>query len=153
MFGFGFGANWKGFDFACQMDGVADIKSYFNNNFYTVSIGQPQVINKKIADGRWYEGRTSQAKFPRLTSANIYRNTLNSDFWVKNTSFLKIRNIQLGYTLPAVITQQAGISRLRLYTSLENFFTITNYPGLDPEVSGMYYPSMKQLVFGINLSF
>ena len=152
MFAFGFGVNWKGFDFSCQMDGVAGIKSYFNNDFYTVSIGQPQVINKEIADGRWYEGRTSNAKFPRLTSASVLRNTLYSDFWVKNASYLKIRNIQLGYTIPEVLIHKAGISRLRVYCSLENYFTITSYPGLDPEVSGMNYPSMKQVVFGINLS-
>lgn len=153
MFGFSFGANWRGFDFSCQIDGITGINTYFNNNFYTVSIGQPQIINKEIAEGRWYEGRTTKAEFPRLTSVNVYRNTLASDFWVKNNSYLKIRNIQLGYTIPSVITQKAGINRLRVYTSLENFFTITNYPGLDPEVSGMYYPSMKQAVFGINVSF
>ncbi len=152
MFGFAFGADWHGVDFSCQLDGVAGIKSYFNNSFYTVSIGQPQVINRKIADGRWYEGRTD-ASFPRLTSANISRNTLGSDFWASNCSYLKFRNIQLGYTLPATLTERMGVSRLRLYASLENYFTITNFPGLDPEVSGMYYPSMKQAVFGINLSF
>ncbi|MFA6813340.1 MAG: SusC/RagA family TonB-linked outer membrane protein, partial [Bacteroidaceae bacterium] len=152
MYGLSFGVNWKGLDFSCQMDGIAGIKAYYNNNFYTVSLGEPQIINKKIADGRWYEGRTD-AKFPRLTNKSITKNVLNSDFWIKNNSFIKVRNIQLGYTIPSFITQKVNISRLRLYTSLENFFTITNYPGLDPEVAGMNYPQMKQAVLGINLSF
>lgn len=153
MFGLSLGVNWNGFDFSCQMDGITGINTYYNNDFYTVCLRQPQIINKKIAEGRWYEGRTSNAKFPRLTTKVLSRNTLYSDFWVKNSSFVKIRNIQFGYTIPSFITRKINISRLRLYTSLENFFTMTNYPGLDPEVAGMNYPQMKQAVFGINLSF
>ncbi len=152
MYGLSFGANWNGFDFSCQMDGISGINAYYNNDFYTVTLRVPQIINKKIADGRWYDGRTD-AKFPRLTNKSVTKNVLNSDFWVMNNSFLKIRNIQFGYTIPSRYTQRAGISRLRIYSTLENFFTITNYPGLDPEVTGMNYPQMKQAVFGINLSF
>lgn len=152
MYGLSLGVNWNGFDFSCQMDGIAGINTYYNNSFYTVSLGEPQVINKEIADGRWYEGRTN-AKFPRLTNKSITKNVLNSNFWIKNNSYMKIRNIQLGYTISSSIIQKMNISRLRLYASLENFFTITNYPGLDPEVAGMNYPQMKQAVFGINLSF
>jgi len=152
MYGLSFGANWNGFDFSCQMDGIAGINTYYNNDFYTVTLRVPQIINKEIADGRWYAGRTD-AKFPRLTNKSVTKNVLNSDFWVMNNSFLKIRNIQFGYTIPSRYTQRAGISRLRIYSTLENFFTMTNYPGLDPEVAGMNYPQMKQAVFGINLSF
>ena len=68
-------------------------------------------------------------------------------------SYLKIRNIQLGYTLPKNILSYFNVSKLRIYASLENFFTFTSYKGIDPEVSGMNYPTMKQAVFGINLSF
>lgn len=153
LFGLTFGANWNGFDFSCQLDGILGINTYFQNNFYTTSIMLPQVINKDIEEGRWYEGRTTEATFPRLTTYSVNRNVLKSDFWVKENSYLKIRNIQLGYTIPANLISKTGINKLRVYTSLENFFTITNYPGLDPEVSNIGYPTMKQAVFGLNLSF
>lgn len=153
LFGLTLGANWDRFDFSCQFDGVAGINTYFQNNYYTTSIMLPQVINKDVAEGRWYEGRTTEATFPRLTTWSVNRNVLKSDFWVKDNSFLKVRNIQLGYTMPSTIMSTANISRLRVYISLENFFTITNYPGLDPEVSGVGYPTMKQAVLGLNLSF
>lgn len=153
MFGLTLGAKWNGFDFSCQLDGVAGINTYFQNNFYTTSIMLPQIINTDVAKGRWYEGRTTNATFPRLTTYAVNRNVLKSDFWVKNNAFLKIRNIQLGYTIPSAAISKIGINRLRVYASLENYFTFTDYPGLDPEVSNVGYPTMKQAALGLNISF
>ncbi len=152
IYALSFGANWNGFDFSCQLDGVAGLNTYYRNGFYTTSLILPQIINKDIADGRWYEGRETKASFPRLTTSSNTRNILNSDFWVTNNSFLKIRNIQLGYTIPYNLVSKIKVSRLRLYVSLENYFTFTNFPGLDPEVTNMGYPMMRQAVFGLNLS-
>ena len=152
IFGVTLGSNWNGFDFSCQLDGVAGLNTYYRNGFYTTSLIEPQIINKDIAEGRWYEGRKTKAFFPRLTTASNTRNVLNSDFWVKNSSFLKVRNIQLGYTIPSAVISKINMNRVRVYVSLENFFTITDFPGLDPEVTNMGYPTMKQAVFGLNLS-
>ncbi|HBG41709.1 MAG TPA: SusC/RagA family TonB-linked outer membrane protein [Porphyromonadaceae bacterium] len=152
MYALSFGASYKGFDFSCQMDGVTDMQTYFQNDYYTPNLRHSNVINKDIAEGRWYEGRTSTATFPRFLLGNA-RNTTASDFWLQNSSYLKIRNIQLGYTLPKNLLSSLNVTRLRIYSGLENFFTFTDYSGLDPEVSGMGYPTMKQVVFGFNLSF
>ena len=105
-----------------------------------------------MAEGSWTEGRTD-ATYPRLLNYEDNINTQMSDFYLQNKSFVKIRNIQLGYTLPKLFTTKMGIERVRIYGSLENFFTFTRYKGFDPEVSGMAYPSMKQAVVGINVSF
>jgi TonB-linked SusC/RagA family outer membrane protein len=152
MYGLSFGANYKGFDFACQIDGIGGLKTYFQNDYYTPNLRQSNVISKDIADGRWYEGRTTKATFPRLLQGDT-RNTAPSDFWIADNSYLKIRNIQVGYMIPSQLLTPLTISRLRIYTQLENFFTFTDYPGLDPELTSMTYPTMKQVVFGINLSF
>ena len=99
----------------------------------------------------------------------------SSDHMVFNSSYFKIKNIQLGYTFPQKWIRPLHLSALRLYGSLENFFIFTNYPGNDPEsmasmVSGernslgmsawggigtdrIQYPTMKQIVFGLNVSF
>ncbi len=106
-----------------------------------------------MCDGRWYEGRTD-ATYPRLLFySNATVNTQASDFYLQDLAFLKIRNIQLGYTLPQKWTNACQIDRVRLYGSLENFFTFTKFKGLDPEVSGINYPTMRQAVIGLNVTF
>lgn len=152
LYSFNLGARYKGIDFSVFFDGVSGRPTYFLNDYYTPILRQTRIINREIADGRWYEGRTTPASYPRLL-INDSRNTQASDFWVQQMSFLKIRNIQLGYTLPQSIQSRLKTSRIRVYATLENFFTFTNYKGLDPEVEGINYPSMKQAVFGINLNF
>lgn len=146
-------AAWKGFDFSCLMQGVFGVKVYWQHAAYntpTVRFGYQ--LNKKVVDGRWYEGRTD-ATYPRLLQYSDTRNTQLSDFYLENKAFFKIRNIQLGYTIPKSLTEYARIERLRVYCGLENFFTFTSYNGFDPEVSGMNYPSMKQVTLGVNLTF
>lgn len=78
-------------------------------------------------------------------------------------SFFRIKQIQLGYTLPSKISKKAFIERLRIYASLDNFFLFTKYPGMDPEASatstsGMgvdygNYPTTKKVVFGLSITF
>lgn len=152
MYGISLGASYKGFDFSALIQGIAGLEEYFENSYFTPVLRQTIIVNQEIVDGRWYEGRTSPAKYPRLLMSDS-RNTRQSDFWVQDKSYLKIRNIQLGYTIPKDLLSSLSVSRLRLYVGLENFFTFTNWKGLDPEVSGVAYPTMKQVVFGANLSF
>ena len=73
---------------------------------------------------------------------------------MQNASYLKMRNVQLGYTIPQTILSKSGISNLRIYCSIDNLFTITGFDNVDPEVPyGSYYPLTKNYSFGINLSF
>lgn len=154
LFGINLNAAWKGFDFSILMQGSMGAKVYWQELAYnTPTVRKGYQINKEVADGRWYEGRTD-ATFPRLVEYNSSKlNQQQSDFYLQNKDFLKIRNIQLGYTLPKAWTTACQIERIRIYGSLENFFTFTNYKGFDPEVSGMKYPSMRQAVVGLNVTF
>lgn len=88
----------------------------------------------------------------------------SSDLNLFDGSYLKIKQIQLGYNVPSRILEKASIGSLRIYTFLENFFCFSNYPGLDPETASANsasslgidmgsYPTAIQLVFGLNLSF
>lgn len=147
------GGSYKGFDASISMDGVADAKQYFNNAYYTTELRWSRIVNSEVAEGRWYEGRTTKATYPRFLLEGDNRNLQVSDFWLQDVSYLKIRNIQLGYSLPKDLISRAYLTKLRFYISLENYFTFTKFKGMDPEVSGMDYPSMKQFVFGINLAF
>ena len=114
--------------------------------------------NAYKADG----SNASSAKFPQ---ANYWdQNTFSSTFNIFNGSYFKIKQIQLGYSLPKTLLKKVAISNLRVYTSLENFFCFTSYPGLDPETATANsassigidmgtYPTAKSLIFGVNLSF
>jgi hypothetical protein len=154
-FGFNFGVNWKGFDFSCLLQGVSGLKVYWNGQdaaaFYPI-VRRGNQINKTIADGRWYEGRTD-AKYPRLLEYNDTRNTVASDFWLQDKSYLRVKNIQLGYTVPKSISRKLLLETLRFYASIDNALTFTKYEGLDPEVSGTNYPTIRMTTFGVNLTF
>lgn len=151
--GLNLNAAWKGFDFSMLMQGSFGAKVYWQSAAYnTPTVRYGYQLNKEVVEGRWYEGRTD-ATYPRLLQYQDTRNTQLSDFYLQNKNFLKIRNIQLGYTLPKAWTNACHIDRVRIYGTLENFFTFTKYKGWDPEVSGMAYPTMKQAVIGLNVTF
>ena len=151
-FGLNLGFNWKGIDFSTLLQGQGGYDAIFNSKLYKTGVRQGEQLNKEIVEGRWYEGRTD-AIYPRLLDYNDKRNEQNSDFWVGSKAYLKIRNITLGYTLPSQWTRIAYMDRVRIYGSLENFFTITKWKGYDPEVDNIGYPTMRQAVVGVNVTF
>ena len=149
---------WKGLDMVIFGTGVA------GNQIYPSSWRTDRPHCNTYA---WYWQNSwkqpgDNAKFPaaRYWTQETFSSTLN----LFDGSFFKIKQIQLGYTLPKKIVNKAMISNLRLYVSLENFVTFTSYPGLDPETATANtassigidmgtYPTAKQLIFGVNLSF
>lgn len=146
------GCEWKGFDFSMLMSGTGSQKVQYQTMHTTNIPASGYQIGQEIADGRWYEGRTTPAKYPRLL-LNDSRNTRNSTLWETDKAFFKIRNIQLGYTLPEKWVKAATLSRVRVFCSLENFFTFTSFAGMDPETTKLTYPTIRQASFGLNVSF
>ena len=155
QFGLNLNASYKGLDFSVLFQGQAGAKIYWQNDLAnTASVRYGYQMNKEVVEGRWYEGRTTSAEYPRLLEYSNNKNKQMSDFYLQDLSFLKIRNIQLGYTLPKSIVSKTSLERIRVYGSLENFFTFTSFRGFDPELGGtLGYPTMKNVVVGINVSF
>lgn len=151
-YGLSLGADWKGFDFSMLIQGASGLQQIWHDLYHTTGVRWGYQINQEVADGRWFDGRTD-ASYPRFLNYVDTRNTRNSEFWLQNKSYMRLKNIQLGYTLPLVVSQSLKISNVRVYGSLENFLTFTKYKGFDPEVSGTNYPTMKQVVFGISVNF
>lgn len=151
-YGLNMGLDWKGIDFSMFIQGNQGLKVFWLDNYYTPVVRWGYQINSEIAEGRWYPGRTD-AQYPRLLEYAQTRNTRASDFWVQDKSFLRVKNIQLGYTIPKQISEKVSIDGLRVYGSLENYLTFTKYKGFDPEVSGANYPTMKQALIGISVTF
>ena len=108
------------------------------------------------------DGSNTNPLFPGTTYWDQI--TFSSTYNLFDGSYFKIKQIQLGYTLPRQLVSKVGISNLRVYASLENFFCFSKYPGLDPETASSgsdrslgidmgSYPSAKQIILGLNLSF
>ncbi|MGL5787992.1 MAG: SusC/RagA family TonB-linked outer membrane protein [Bacteroidales bacterium] len=144
------GVEYKGFDLSTVLSGTGSYKVQYQT-MHSSSLAYGNQISREIADGRWFEGRTD-AIYPRLLTGDG-RNTRSSTLWETNKSYFKIRNIQLGYTLPLRWSKAASLNRVRVFCSLENFFTFTNYAGMDPETDKISYPTMRQASFGLNVTF
>jgi hypothetical protein len=110
---------------------------------------------------RWTGPGTSNT-VPRATTG-ASTNKLFSDFYVEDASFVRIQNIQLGYSLPKETLEDFGLSKVRLYASVNNAFTFTEYKGFDPAAStgqalgggidSGFYPTVRQYILGLNISF
>ena len=155
-FGLNFNAEWKGFDFNAFFQGVsgADVfdatyrTDVFSGNYPTWMLG------------RWTGPGTSN-KYPRLSLGDAI-NWQMSDLYVCDASYLRLKNISLGYTLPRQLTRQIMIERLRVYVMADNLITWTKYWGFDPEIGSGgtslgvdrgIYPQARTWTVGVNLTF
>lgn len=158
-FGLTLNAAWKGFDFTLFAQGTAG-----NDIFCAltkVNFPRSNRLTEIWYDDRWTATNTG-GSVPRANSNDTEKYFL-SDAMVYDASYLRIKQIQLGYTLPAKIVGKVGIRKARAYVSLEDYFTFTDYVGSDPEMSANSttglgvdlggYPASKKVVFGINVEF
>ena len=116
-------------------------------------------LNKTIKDGAFQDGVNNlTAKFPRplLYGSDQTRNRRLSSFWVYYRAYIRLKNVQLGYTVPARLTNKFHVDRLRVFTSVDNAFTLTEWPGFDPEIARsrakMNHPTTRVVTFGANIT-
>ncbi|SET04843.1 TonB-linked outer membrane protein, SusC/RagA family [Draconibacterium orientale] len=159
-YGFSINGDYANFDFSVLFQGVQGneiYKLYRRGNVTQANFDEAWL-------GRWHGEGTSN-KYPILYEGNITptggdtgANTV-SDLYVEDGSYLRLKVLQIGYTLPVSLTKKALISNLRFYVQGENLLTFTNYTGLDPEVGtrngfdGGTYPQARTLTLGVNISF
>lgn len=148
-FGLNLTASYKGFDIGALLQGAADVKGMVPAEIGWAFYNGGKVIDKYM--DRWTESNPN-GSMPRLSMSNS-SNRKTSSFWVKDASYMKLRNLQLGYSIPKQVLGKANINRLRVYCSIDNLFTITGFEGTDPEATGNVHPLTRSYSFGINLSF
>jgi len=146
-------AAWKGFDLSMFWQGVADVDIF---DFTRRSDRSDANLPAHFLD-RWTGPGTSNS-VPRLTPTDSPNGNLtSSDLYIQNGAYLRLRSLQLGYTIPEFISKKALVSRLRVYVMAENLLTITKYRGFDPEVNdgidAGLYPQARTLSVGVNLAF
>jgi len=157
-------ASWKGFDFSVFFQGVLKRDWAFGEGdpyFWgaTGNMWQSTVFEEHL--DYWREDN-QDAYYPKPYFGEIRKNQRTQDRYLQDASYIRCKNIQLGYTLPSSILAPAGISNCRVYVSCDNLFTLTNLSSVyDPEAlsgyswftSGKTYPLQRTLAFGVNLSF
>lgn len=147
---------YKGFDLNVYLQGV------YGNDIYNANRisneGMAVAYNQSAETlNRWTGAGTSNS-MPRAVFNDPNKNSRPSDRFIEDGSYVRIKNVSLGYTLPAAITKQAYIQKARFYVSTTNLFTFTNYKGFDPEVQltgidNNIYPLTRTFSVGVNLNF
>ena len=153
-YGVNLGLSWNNFDFSLLLQGVGDYQVYYNNQAFRFVTVMGQSLNKDITDNAWTPENPYNSIYPRLRNNADGRNNVASDAFVHSAAYLRCKNIQLGYTVPRHITRKFFVERLKVYASIDNLFTITSFPGLDPEIgANVGYPSLRQHSVGVDISF
>ena len=149
-------AGWKGIDFLVFFTGAGgnQILNALNNIDYTTN----RLLY--LTEDRWTPDHTN-GTMPAANASNMAQFLVSSGV-VSDASYLKIKQIQLGYNLPKNLLRKINVDNVRVYASLDDWFTFTKYEGFDPEIIGQgasmgvdkgNYPTSKKMVFGVNLTF
>ena len=146
------GFSVSGFDFSVLLQGVAN-RTYQQMDYSFGNNGDSQGYSYMM--GRWTPETAETATYPRLTVGFDPTNTpyLNtSSYWTRSGEYLRVRNVDLGYTIPTHLSRKINLSSFRVFANAQNLFTFTSYDRLDPEISGnAAYPAQRTIVFGVNI--
>ena len=162
-FALNFAVGWRGFDLAFDFTG-GSMTTWFQNweqrfPFHDGGNNADYYMKDswRLADIWDANSELIPGKYPMLLIGNSsHSNYWNSDYWLTNIKYLKLRNLEFGYTVPKAILSKALISDLRIYLAGTNLITFTNAPGIDPEVedaNGLSYPTTRIINIGLNIKF
>ncbi|KAA0989206.1 TonB-dependent receptor [Dyadobacter aurulentus] len=164
---------WKGLELTALFQGIQGVDVYNGNKYFTEYLYGDYNTTKDIFNASFFNGNglTSSPRVGVKNPAGAFARDPNSNYgrissyFVEDGSFLKLRNLQIGYTVPGSITKSVKISDLKIYVQGQNLLTFTKYSGLDPEVLGrngttargidtiFSYPRSMLLSLGLNMSF
>ncbi len=143
------GITFKGFDMDIFFQGAANRTVYCGGKYYHAFQNDAKVSS--IALGRWTPETAETATYPRLSSENNLNNYQASSFWQKNGNFLKLRSLEIGYTLPFQLSRKINLEKVRIFANGTNLFSLDHMDGFtDPEtMSG--YPALRTISFGLSI--
>ena len=158
-YGFTFTGGYKNFDFNLLLQGEGGRNAMVSIEHF-MPLDNNGNVQRDAYENRWTQANPDpNAKYPKLmlTSTDFYRNNL-VDYWFRDATFLRLKNMQIGYSLPKEIVNKISLSRLRIYITGENLFTLTNYyKNWDPEMStggsNRFYPLTRLYAVGVNIDF
>ena len=149
---------WRGFDFSFNLQGVGKCDGYLKGSARHAlqdMAAYPQKVH--LERYHYLNNPNPNTTYPRLTYNTKFNQETFSTFWLEDASYLRLKNIQLGYTLPSAITKKAKVDKCRIYISADNLLTVSDFfYAYDPETpvsSGGYYPQVKTCVLGVSITF
>lgn len=158
IFGFTMGASYGGFDANILWQGAGRVNAYVSNELAWAFFNSGKATEEHL--DRWTPQNTD-ATYPRITTAPTANNTLFSSYWLRDASYLRLKNVELGYSLPASLMNRIGISQFRIFVLGQNLLTFDQLEVADPEGPGAsnnagrgwFYPQQKTYSLGVNLVF
>ena len=155
-YGFTLNAAYSGFDIVAFIQGVSGNQIFKAMRRFDIATANMTAD----ALGRW-TGEGTSTTYPRLVMGDPNQNfSRSSDFYIEDGSYLRIKALQIGYTVPLSIMSKIGLTRFRVYASANNLATFTKYTGFDPEIGGGsfgidrgFYPQARLFMFGLNAAF
>ena len=159
LYGLNITAGYKQFDFSVFFNGQAGSHAYNNLKEFTDFLGffGGQNYGRRLLDG-WRPDNTDTT-IPAISVNNNNSENRSSTYFIENTSFLKLANFEIGYTLPAKVARRAFLQQARVYLSGQNLLTVKKgwgdnpFTGADPETPNFAYPVPRAFTFGLNISF
>ncbi len=153
-FGINANASYKGFDLSLFFQGSGMTSYAFNGNFQVIPFNN----NNSNASYEYYNDHWTKdnedAKYPIANANPVANNTQASTFWQWNTSYLRLKNAQLGYTLPSSLMRSIKLQSIRVYVASQNALTFSKLKFVDPEaVTDVGYPNMRTFTVGANVTF
>ena len=159
IYGFGFSAQWKGFDVNVLFQGAG--KSTFFIDGYTVYPFKDgdwgNILTDVVKSNRWILGENEDpnAKYPRLSYGGNNNNYQSSTYWMRNGSYLRLKNLEVGYTIPKSIVNKIRLNNIRIYFMGTNLVTFSSFKLWDPELgssNGQVYPLSKTYTLGLTIN-
>lgn len=156
-YGANIGFQFKGFDFAMYWVGASHTSRMLDES-YRVAFGNTldRSLLQYMADGRWTPETGDQATYPRMTLSGSLNNKKDSDFWLRDASYIRLKNVEIGYNFQGNILNRIGVKTLRTYVNGYNLITLDRLGIADPEArSGrsLDYPLVKIYNIGVKLTF
>lgn len=158
QFGINLGANWKGFDLSLFFNSIirdAWNNSKFYTDFFPLWTGNhgTQLLDAAKAYDNYLTSGYYASNVPAPTVDNSNSENESSEYYIEDGSFLRLKTLTLGYTLPEKVRAKLRLSNARVYFQVQNVFTVTGYSGADPEGLGYPYALPRQFTFGIQFGF
>lgn len=148
-------ALWQGVALCNYQLSAAYDSSVYDNTMYTRPFYGDGNAPYYLVENAWREDHRN-ADYPRLSTVANGNNAWPSSWWVKNGAYLRLKNLQIGYTLPSHVLENTGIGRVNIYVAGTNLLTISAFKYVDPEmpsVNNGYYPQQRTYSIGVNLTF
>lgn len=155
IYGFGFSTGYKALDFSCFFQGLGRESFWIDPVATAPFIGQTALL-KVYEDSHWSENnRDLYALWPRLTTKTNASNNAKSTWFMRNGSFLRLKSVEVGLTVPQKLTKKIGMTKARFYFSGVNLMTFSAFKLWDPEMAGngLGYPIQKVMNLGLQVSF